>query len=176
LVYISGGIPDQYHDFPLDPREAGSVKQYDYCPVPIDWQLPCDAGKRCFRQVSGEALCLDAECIEGEVMFTYKNATYTCLSDFQEIEAAGLAYKFECPRLAAFCPKIGCLVTACCSGRGMCTWDTPQPKCMHKGKYNNEGCFLDVSGGTFNALAKKGKKHVHGLRRCQVVQVRGHKS
>jgi hypothetical protein len=171
---ISGGIPVQYQYFPLKPTAAGTVEQYDYCPVPIDSLHPCDAGKRCFRRVGEESLCLDAECIKGEVVFTYNDATFTCQSDFQEIEVEGLTQKIECPRLAAFCPEIGCL--AACSGRGVCIWDKRQPKCACEGKYKNEGCFSDARGGTSNAVAKRGKKSAHGLRRRRAIQVRGRKS
>jgi hypothetical protein len=170
--------PSEYRYFPEEPKWVGKVEQYDYCPVPIDWLKPCNAGTMCFRKVDDDSLCLEAECVEGKVLFTYNENTYTCEFDFQEIDIAGLSEKIECPRIAAFCPELGC--PAACSGRGVCDWTKDMPECSCGGNFKSVGCYNGAVAGSFNSgtsgAAKKEKEKKPKKRNRHAVRVRGRHS
>jgi hypothetical protein len=180
LDYAKDPPPSAYQYFPEQSKLAGTVEQYDYCPVPIDWKKPCDAGTRCFRKVDEESLCLEAECVveERKVMFTYNAKTYTCDFDFEEIDVDGLLEKIECPRIAAFCPELGC--PAACSGRGVCDWTKDIPECSCDGNLKSIGCYNGAVAGTFNGddggAKKKKKKEPKRRRNRHAVRVRGRHS
>jgi hypothetical protein len=163
-------VPKEYEYFQKEPTWVGTVDQYDYCPVPLDWLTPCDAGTRCFRQVDEDSLCLEAKCVKDKVIFTYAELTYTCEYDFQEIAVPGLQ-KIECPRIAAFCPELGC--PAACSGRGVCDWTKNIPECSCGGKFKSDGCYNGAVSGSFNSAAGGEAKKKPKKRNRHAVRARG---
>ena len=170
-------LPGEFRYFPEEPFLTGEVAQYDFCPIPIDWIDPCDAGTMCFLRVGEASLCLEARCIENEVVFTYDGNAYTCEFDFQQILVAGLNEMVECPRIAAFCPELGCPGT--CSGRGVCDWSKNIPECLCNGNDKSVGCYSEIVDGSFDSdtggkTSKKGGSRRRRARRA--VRVRGHRA
>jgi hypothetical protein len=170
--------PEKFRYFD-DILEGGPIDQADFCPLVRDFKQLCEGNKRCFELINEMPECLEATCYDGEVIFFYFGVAYTCSSDFQEIEVTGLANKVQCPRLAAFCPSLGC--PAACSGRGVCTFQNDGAQCSCSGQFGSDGCFSDLGGeaavatviGDEAAVAtgKKGKKHGRA-RRARATQTR----
>jgi hypothetical protein len=157
--------PEQFRYFE-DIRESGQVDQADFCPLARDNKQLCQDNKRCFEIVDDDPQCLEAACDDGEVIFVYDDVAYTCESDFEEIEIAGLAKKVKCPRLLSFCPSLGC--PAACSGRGVCTFKNT--KCSCSGQFDNDGCFSDLGDEGIPRKGKKGKSRRGRARRARETQ------
>ena len=150
---VTNIIPDDYQYFPDEPLLAGDNAQFDYCPRLTRWMVSCE-GKMCFKQVQQESrppadsVCLEAECDDGEVEFTYEGEKYKCSEDFEEIEIVvdpddeTMNFKVECPRLSAVCPELAC--PAACSGRGECEDDGKKIECSCAKEFKSDGCFLDL--------------------------------
>lgn len=147
----------------FEPEHIGPTFTHaDYCPMAISNAVDCDdaSGKKehplieifgsdskCIDvTVQGiqSSTCLKSGCNEELKSFDFEveNKIYSCSKDFEviDVDVIGTIYQFHCPRLTQVCPNMFC--PSMCSGKGICDWSLPSPKCKCFDESDTtDGCY-----------------------------------
>jgi hypothetical protein len=158
-----------------NPNIGSLFSRGDFCPIvnlhSVNCKIPSDSShdkmflnqeygenSNCFdtsfaHPIDGEinqAVCLRATCNkqEGNVDVYISNKVIKCLKDGDTHKYPGDPFRtFKCPPLSSICPDIIC--PAMCSGKGICNYELPIPKCECFDIHNTSpGCFENDNNNT----------------------------
>ena len=149
-----------------NPNIGSLFSRGDFCPIvnlhSVNCKIPSESGYNILNQKYGEssncfdtsfvhpingetnqAVCLRAVCNEkeGNVDVYVGNQIIKCSEDGETHRYPGhVSRTFKCPPVSSICPDIIC--PAMCSGKGICNYELPIPKCECFDMNNTSlGCF-----------------------------------